>query len=193
MIPRPTVVLPPEPPLTDGTITVRGPRPGDAAGLLEEGRDEVTRRWVNVPIPYTEDDARDEASRLVRSWSDPGLPLGLVITDSDDDAYRGLIMLFTDRPGEIAEIAYGAHPAARGRGLVARGLRLVAPWAFATLGVARLEARADPANIASQRTLENAGFTREGLERRSRAVHGVRCDMVCWSLLPEDLAATAAP
>jgi RimJ/RimL family protein N-acetyltransferase len=178
---------PPDPPLTDGVIRLRAALPADAAGLLEEGRDETTHRWVNVPRPYTEADARDEAERMMRCWSDPALPIALTITEADSDDYRGVVLVFTDRPGEIGEVAYGAHPAARGRGIMARAVRLVAPWAFATLGVQRLEARADPENIASQRTLENAGFTREGLERRSRAVHGERKDMVCWSLLPSDL------
>ena len=99
-----------------------------------------------------------------------------------------MILLQTDRPTGIIELAYGVHPAARSRGLVTRAIRLVAPWAFAELGAERLEARTDPSNIASQRALQKAGFTQEGLERRSRSVQGERKDMICWSLLPSDVA-----
>jgi RimJ/RimL family protein N-acetyltransferase len=178
---------PPDPPLTDGPIRLRPACPEDADGLYEEGRDQMTHCWVNVPKPYTRAHALDEVAGFTACWGDPSLPVALVIAGVDDDRYRGIVLLVTDRPGNIAEIAYSAHPAARGAGIVARALRLIAPWAFQALGVDRLEARPDPDNVASQRTLANAGFTREGLERQSRAVHGVRRDMVCWSLLPGDL------
>jgi RimJ/RimL family protein N-acetyltransferase len=78
------------------------------------------------------------------------------------------------------------HPAARGRGHATRAIRLVSGWAFRELGTERIEARTDPENLASQRALQKAGFTREGLERGSRAVQGRRRDMICWSLLPSD-------
>jgi RimJ/RimL family protein N-acetyltransferase len=61
------------------------------------------------------------------------------------------------------------------------------PAGIVELGAARIEARTDPGNVPSQRLLAAAGFAREGLERRSRVIKGARRDMVCWSLLPEDL------
>ena len=117
----------------------------------------------------------------------PDAPLAFTITECGSDEYRGVILLSTERPPGIVEVAYGVHPAARRRGLVTRAIRLVSPWAFRALGAERLEGRTDPENIASQRALERAGFTREGLERGSRSVQGVRKDMICWSLLPSDL------
>ena len=42
-------------------------------------------------------------------------------------------------------------------------------------------------NEASQRLAERAGFTREGTLRRYRRRHGVREDLVMFSLLAEDL------
>jgi RimJ/RimL family protein N-acetyltransferase len=184
---RPDHVDPPDPPLSDGTVMLRPMRASDLSGLMEEGRDATTRRWVNVPIPYTEKDARDELTQLMGSWDDPTAPLAFTITEGGSDDYRGVILLSTERPPGIVEVAYGVHPAARRRGLVTRAIRLVSPWAFQALGAERLEGRTDPENIASQRALERAGFTREGLERGSRSVQGVRKDMICWSLLPSDL------
>ena len=184
---RPDHVDPPDPPLSDGTVTLRPMHENDLPGLMEEGRDETTRRWVNVPIPYTEQHAREELTQLMGSWDDPTAPLAFTITERGSDQYRGVILLSTERPPGIVEVAYGVHPAARRRGLVTRAIRLVSPWAFEALGAERLEGRTDPENIASQRALEQAGFTREGLERGSRSVQGVRKDMICWSLLPSDL------
>ena len=64
---------------------------------------------------------------------------------------------------------------------------MLAEWAVTTLGLERLELLANPKNEASQRLAERAGFTREGLLRRYRRRHGVREDLVMYSLLAEDI------
>src|SRR3954451_3841242 len=186
---RPQHVDPPDPPLTDGTVRLRPMRHSDLPGLLEEGNDPDTRTWVNVPVPYTAGDARDELQAWIGSWDDPARPLALTITDAQDDSYRGVVIVGTNRPEGIVELAYGVHPQARKKGYASRAVRLVARWALRDLGAMRVEARADPDNAASQGVLRNAGLTREGLERRSRSVQGVWKDMVCWSMIPSDLDA----
>jgi RimJ/RimL family protein N-acetyltransferase len=184
-------VVPPEPPLTDGRVALRAARESDLQGLLEDGRDPETQRWVNVARPYADRDARDDLERFVSWWEDPSAPFPLVIADIESDAYLGAIVLRLDGPRRIAELGYAVHPGARGNGVGTRAVRLAARWAFSTLGAVRLEARTDPENVASQRLLARAGFTREGLERMSRDINGTRRDMICWSLLPADLAAPA--
>jgi RimJ/RimL family protein N-acetyltransferase len=115
-----------------------------------------------------------------------------VIADLESDTYLGAIVLLCDRPHGIVELGYTVHPSARGRGIGTRGVRLAAGWAFAALDAKRLEARTDPANVPSRRLLASAGFTRERLERKSREINGVRCDVICWSMLPTDVTGTTA-
>ena len=67
-------------------------------------------------------------------------------------------------------------------------MRLLARWAIEGLGLERVELLANPANEASLRLAERAGFTREGLLRRYRTRHDKREDLIVFSLLPEDLA-----
>ncbi len=56
------------------------------------------------------------------------------------------------------------------------------------MGLARLELRTDPENVASQRVAERAGFTREGVLRAYNArTDGTRADAVVYSLLPQDI------
>ena len=87
----------------------------------------------------------------------------------------------------IAEVSYFLRASARGRGLATRAVRLVAGWAFDELEVARIELRVHPENLASLRVADRAGFTREGVERASRAwPDGSRFDSVVYSLLPGD-------
>ena len=178
--------VPPDPPLTDGMIVLRTPLPADVEGLMAEGADPQTQRFTNAADPYDRRAAEQELRWFSGGWDDPAAPIGLVIADAGDDRYLGAVLLFRDRPGGIVELGYGVAPAARGRGVATRAVRLASAWALAELGTPRLEARTDPDNTASQKVLERVGFTREGLERRSREVHGVRRDMICWSLLPGD-------
>jgi [ribosomal protein S5]-alanine N-acetyltransferase len=87
------------------------------------------------------------------------------------------------------EIGYWMVAEARGRGIGARATRMLAVWALTRLGLERLELLANPQNEASQRLAERAGFTREGTLRRYRRRHGVREDLVMFSMLAEDLPA----
>jgi RimJ/RimL family protein N-acetyltransferase len=185
----PASIRPPQPAPTDGVVALRPPTPGDLARLHEDGQDVETQRWVNVRRPYTLETAREELEQIIGWWDDPDAPFPLVIADAGDDAYLGIVILFADRPSGIVELGYGVHPTARGRGIGCRGVVLATAWAFSTLGTPRVEARTDPANVASQRLLERAGFTPEGIERASREVNGRRCDMRCWARLPGDAPA----
>ena len=54
----------------------------------------------------------------------------------------------------------------RGRGIGWRAQRMLAEHLFATTEVFRVEAGTDVHNVAEQRSLEKAGFTREGVAAR---------------------------
>lgn len=81
-------------------------------------------------------------------------------------------------------MGYWLAPSARGRGLATRTVRLPAQWAFTRLSIARLELTCAPDNIASQRTAERCGFTREGVLRSHIPFRGGRRDTVVFGLLP---------
>jgi ribosomal-protein-alanine N-acetyltransferase len=67
-------------------------------------------------------------------------------------------------------------------------VRLLCAFAFAELGVERVEAYIEPDNVASRRVVESIGFSEEGVARaRELTVSGERRDMVVYSLLPSEL------
>lgn len=71
---------------------------------------------------------------------------------------------FKGRPvGGSVEVGYGLVPSARGHGFAAEALTALLGVAAAH-GVARVVARTEAGNVASQRTLERAGFTRVGTD-----------------------------
>ncbi len=63
------------------------------------------------------------------------------------------------------EMGIGLVPSARGKGYGTQAHRLLVDYLFAHTPAHRIEANTELANIAEQRALEKAGFTREGMIR----------------------------
>jgi RimJ/RimL family protein N-acetyltransferase len=176
----------PNPPLTDGEIVLRAWEPGDAAALTAACQDPEIPRWTVVPHHYTERHAR-EFIRGTGTDLANGRELALAIVDGDDRLLGAVGISTFDWVHLKAEIGYWIAAEARRRGIGARASRMLAVWALTHLGLERLELLANPDNEASQRLASRAGFTREGTLRRYRRRHGVREDLVMFSLLAEDL------
>jgi RimJ/RimL family protein N-acetyltransferase len=176
----------PDPPLTDGEIRLRPWEHADVPAMTAACQDPDIPRWTVVPRHYTERNARDfigaaGADRLA------GRELAMAIVDTGDAVLGAVGMSGFDWASLTAEIGYWMAPQARRHGVGARATRLLAEWALTVLGLERLELLAHPENVASQRLAERAGFTREGTLRKYRRRHGVREDLVMFSLLAEDL------
>jgi RimJ/RimL family protein N-acetyltransferase len=84
-------------------------------------------------------------------------------------------------------IGISLDPEARGHGHGSEAQRLLAELLFALYRVERVEASTDVDNIAEQRSLEKAGFTREGVIRRAQHRAGGYHDLVGYSILRDDL------
>ena len=78
-------------------------------------------------------------------------------------------------------------PEARGKGHGAEAQRLLAELLYRLFEIERVEASTDVDNIAEQRSLEKAGFMREGILRRAQWRAGSHHDLVSYSILREDL------
>lgn len=79
-----------------------------------------------------------------------------------------------------------------GQGHMSDSVRSVFPFVFDTLRLHRLEAAAQPTNIASVRVLENTGFEREGFARRYLKIDGAWQDHILFAVLSEDWMAKEA-
>ncbi|MGE5288386.1 MAG: GNAT family N-acetyltransferase [Micromonosporaceae bacterium] len=84
-------------------------------------------------------------------------------------------------------------PEWRGRGVGSSAQRQLADYLFQFTPVARIEAGALPQNIAEQRALERAGFTREGTLRCIGFAHGAWCDIVIYSRVRTDSLSARLP
>jgi len=79
-------------------------------------------------------------------------------------------------------------PEARGKGYGAQAQRMLARYLFAHTTVQRIEAATEAGNVAEQRALEKAGFTREGIMRGIGWRDGAWRDGVWFSVLRTDPA-----
>jgi len=178
------IVLP-DPPLSDGRVTLRGWRLSDVPQIVAMCSEPDVIRFTSVPVPYDADDAR--------LWLDlhparlaAGDGAAFAITEGGDELPVGSIGVRVMHDQGIAETGYHVVEARRGRGLATAALRLIARWTFAELPVARLQLTTHLDNPGSQRVAEKAGFTREGILRAWADQRGERPDLVMWSLLPGD-------
>ena len=85
-----------------------------------------------------------------------------------------------------AEWGFALGRAFWGSGIFAAAARLVVDFAFETVGVHRLEARAAVGNGRGNGALAKIGAVKEGMLRRSFLRHGQYHDQVLWSIVRED-------
>jgi RimJ/RimL family protein N-acetyltransferase len=177
-------LLPDLPPLSDGVVALRPLGPSDAEDVAAlHALPEVAATTVGGTDPARGARVCAEAAG---EWL-AGQVARMAIRDAATDAFAGTLGLFQVDPltGQ-AMIGYDLDRPWRGRGYATRAVRLVAGWAFDSVGLVRLIAGAAPDNVASQRVLERAGFEREGYERaRLPGPDGTRIDDVLYGLVRE--------
>ncbi|MBF6673254.1 GNAT family protein [Glutamicibacter sp. FBE19] len=86
------------------------------------------------------------------------------------------------------EIAIGIFAEHRGQGHGTQAQRLLADYLFAHYPRHRIQATTAAGNIAEQRSLEKAGFSREGVIRQSQWRHGRWHDQHIYSLLRHEFS-----
>jgi ribosomal-protein-serine acetyltransferase len=102
----------------------------------------------------------------------------------------GLLFRVWDTPSGVCEAGCWLEPAAAGRGLVTRGLRVLLDWAFEERGMHRVEWHVSSANEPSIGVARRLGMSREGVLRENYPHRGVRTSTEIWSVLaPEWRAA----
>jgi RimJ/RimL family protein N-acetyltransferase len=127
-----------------------------------------------------------------RQWAESGL-LG-------DHGGTLIVRHGTDRVGSVSwrrvqtgptafnwAIGVGLAPEFRGRGYGSMAQRLLVRYLFAHTQVNRIEATTEITNVAEQRALEKAGFTREGILRGTTFRQGRWHDQVMYSVLRDEV------
>jgi RimJ/RimL family protein N-acetyltransferase len=165
-----------------GDVILRFPGLDHVDALLPAFTDPELREAGNLPA--FDRDALTASIGDLPTLAEQGRLLALAAVDArTGDVVGGGTLHHLDAERRIVEIGYFVLPHARRRGIATTIARLLAQHAF-SLGIERVAAYVNVGNVASERVVERAGFTREGVVRSMPKPDGRRVDKTLFSLLP---------
>ena len=173
------------PTLGGATVTLRELRASDAPSLFALLTAEEVARFISPP-PSSVDGFEKFIAWTLRQRSAGAYACFAVTIDATDTAI-GIFQLRQLEPGfGTAEWGFALGSAYWGSGVFEEGAELLLTFAFKTVGVHRLEARAAVRNGRGNGALRKMGAVQEGLLRKSFLKDGEYHDQALWTILEED-------
>jgi len=173
------------PMLTGATVTLRELRASDAASLFALLTTEEVARFISPP-PSSVDGFEKFIAWTLRQRAAGTYACFAVTLDATDTAI-GIFQLRQLEPGfGTAEWGFALGSAYWGTGVFQEGAELVVRFAFNTVGVHRLEARAAVRNGRGNGALRKMGAVQEGVLRKSFLKNGEYLDQVLYAILDTD-------
>ncbi len=170
-------------------VTLRELRVSDAPSLFAMLTTEEVSRFISPPPTTVEGFERFIAWTLRQRSA--GTYACLAVTLSGSDTAIGIFQLRELDPGfGTAEWGFAIGSPFWGTGAFKEGAELMVHFAFETVGVHRLEARAAVRNGRGNGALRKIGAVQEGVLRKAFLKDGEYLDQVLWTILDEDWHAT---
>ena len=173
-------------PVLSGTqVTLRELRTSDAASLFTMLTTEEVSRFISPP-PSTVEGFERFIGWTIRQRS-AGSYACYAVTLKGFDTAIGIFQIRETEPGfGTAEWGFALGSAFWGTGMFQEGAELVLEFAFETLNVHRLEARAAVQNGRGNGALHKLGAVQEGVLRKSFLKNGVYLDQVLYAIVQDD-------
>jgi len=165
--------------------TLREIRLEDAASLMAHLSAEEVARFI-LPPPRSVKGFESYILKALRDRQAGHYACFVVVPDGMDDPVGVFQLRQLEAGFATAEWGFAMGSAFWGAGLFTQCARQVLEFAFDTVGVQRLEARAAVMNGRGNGALRKIGAVQEGVLRRSFKRHGQFFDQVLWSVLAED-------
>jgi ribosomal-protein-alanine N-acetyltransferase len=173
------------PTLRGERVTLRELKLTDAPSLVAMLATAEVARFITPPPTTVEGFERFiEWTHLQRSQG--AYACFAVVPDHMDTAIGIFQVRQLDPSFATAEWGFAIGSAFWGTGVFADGAKLMVDFAFQTLGVHRLEARAAARNGRGNAALAKVGAVREGFLRKSFRRNGEYLDQILWSIVRED-------
>jgi RimJ/RimL family protein N-acetyltransferase len=171
--------------IAGGGVRLRELRTADAPALRELLNAGEVARFISPPPTTVEGFERFIAWALQERSA--GRYICFVVVPEGMDTAVGLFQIRQLDPDfGTAEWGFALGRALWGTGVFLAAARLTVEFAFDTLGVHRLEARAAVANGRGNGALAKIGAVKEGVLRRSFLRHGEYHDQALWSIVRDD-------
>ena len=158
----------------------------DLDGLMAVHGDDEATRFIPSPTWRTTDDARAWLARN-RTAHVEGRARRWAVIERESERRIGDCMLFNfDEAAARAEIGFILGRRDWGRGAMREVATALIDRAFDALSLRRIEAFADPRNVASHRLLLALAFSHEGTLRQRTVLKGAVVDSNVYGLLATD-------
>jgi RimJ/RimL family protein N-acetyltransferase len=166
-------------------VTLRELRPSDAPALLALLAEAEVARFISPPP--TSVDGFERFIAWTHQERSAGRYICLAVVPEGMDTAVGIFQIRQlDPQFGTAEWGFALGRPLWGTGLFSAAARLTVDFAFDTVGVFRLEARAALHNGRGNGALAKIGAIKEGVLRRSFLRHGQYHDQALWSIVRED-------
>jgi ribosomal-protein-alanine N-acetyltransferase len=175
-------------------LVLRPPRTSDVPEVRRALRANSAhlRPWSVAPAPGEDPLSLTSVSRAVlrhrREWK-RGQSFVLFVCPREDDArVIGRVTLGGILRGAFqnAYLGYWIDAEHQGRGLMTEAVRATTTFAFGMAALHRVQAAVMPANKASLRVLEKAGYRREGSAARYLCIAGAWEDHILFAVTTEE-------
>jgi len=146
----------------------------------------LVAKWANDPEFGDEYEPLEQVSyNEVEKWYDnlSSEEKWFIIEKKDGNKIG---QIFHSPRGSHFVIGYKLLPSERNKGYCTEAVQIIVDYLFLSKNLVRIQAETNPRNIASQRVLEKAGFTKEGLVRRSNFIRGKWEDGLLYSIIKEE-------
>lgn len=166
-----------------GRFVLRPFRESDAPALAKHiNSSHISDRVSNVPHPYTLEHAKGWLERLTeeREQFHSAHRIDFAV-DIGGEAVGSIA--FIDIDGHKAQMSSWIGREFQGKGIMSEALRLIVDFGFSVCGFTRIWAYTWENNPASQRILEKAGFTKEGVHKKEWLKNGVYHDSVMYAIV----------
>jgi len=171
--------------LTGNTVTLREMRADDAPALFAALTSEQVARFISPP-PATIEGFGRFINWAIRQRQ-AGQYVCFAIVPQGSDTAIGIFQVRSLGPAfGTAEWGFAIASEFWGSGVFLDGAKLVIDFAFRTLGVHRLEARAAVKNGRGNGALRKLGAVQEGVLRRSFLKNGQYLDQLLWTILEDE-------
>ena len=157
--------------------------------IVERGDLSLLNEWVNDPSFMGEYEPILQETNMSLEKQYDRLDEGqwFFVQKKDGTRIGYIVHYFSGSNGHrVTEIGYALQPSERGRGYGSEAVKMMVDYLFLSKNIVRIQAMIRPSNAASRRILEKAGFSEEGILRKSFFCKGAWRDTAVLSILREE-------